>query len=305
MQAPHPGPAPCTVDSGTELLGSGASARVSRARLTESLADLEVGTPVALKRAALDDSAGRAALTREIDLLGSIEHEGLLTLLAHGEDDAGPWLILPLLEGPTLAECVEAGGMPEPELRALGLRLTRALMALHDQGHVHGDVKPENVRFDSAGNAYLLDLGFAAPIGSPFSERGTPGYLPPEYLAGAQWGPSGDLFALGVTLYQAATGEHPCPAALELGSENAIIEAFSRRDARRPSRRAASLSPAMDHWLASALDPNPDVRPSLSRSVEFFQSPPPWIGTRKNLRTNPWSSAIRLPLVGRESELTE
>ncbi|MDF1839328.1 MAG: protein kinase, partial [Planctomycetota bacterium] len=308
MTAPSSGPAPCQVDSdpGTGLLGLGASARVYRAHLTETVAGLPAGTPVALKQVhGIQDREGHAALTREIALLSEIEHEGLLPVLAHGENEDGLWLILPLLEGPTLQESVAGGGLPEPQLRALGLDLVRALTALHARGHVHGDVKPENVRFDLHGRAYLLDLGFAAPIGCAFSERGTPGYLPPEYLAGAKWDPSGDLFALGVTLYQAATGEHPCPAALELGAESAIIQAFSRRDARRPSRRAASLSPAMDQWLASAMDPSPKARPTLPATEKWLQLPKPWTGTNRNLRSNPWSGAIRLPLVGRERELTE
>jgi serine/threonine protein kinase/tetratricopeptide (TPR) repeat protein/DNA-binding MarR family transcriptional regulator len=308
MSAPISGPAPCQVDSDTDtgLLGLGASARVFRARLTEPLADLEAGTPVALKQVhGSQDQEGREALTREIALLGEIEHEGLLPVLAHGESAEGLWLILPLLEGPTLKETVAGGGLPEAQLRELGLDLARALAALHALGHVHGDLKPENVRFDLKGRAYLLDLGFAAPTGCAFSERGTPGYLPPEYLAGAKWDPSGDIFALGVTLYQAATGEHPCPAALELGAESAIIKAFSRRDARRPSLLAASLSPAMDQWLAAALDPDAAGRPSTEQSEACFQSPKPWVGENRNVRSNPWSAAIRLPLVGRETELTE
>ncbi|MCP3883124.1 MAG: protein kinase [Sulfitobacter sp.] len=308
MCAPISGPAPCRVDSGSgpNLLGLGASARVFRAVLTEEVAGLKAGTPVALKQVhGSEDQEGHEALKREFGLLNEIEHEGLLPVLAHGLTDGVLWLILPLLEGPTLAQMASEGGMPEPQLRALGHDLSGALKALHARGQVHGDIKPDNVRFDLKGRAYLLDLGFAAPIQSPFSERGTPGYIPPEYLVGAAWDTSGDVFALGVTLYQAATGAHPSPAALELGEENAIIKAFSRHDARRPSRRAASLSPAMDQWLAATLDPDPTARPTLSESEAFFKRPKPWSGKDPSDTTNPWSNALRLPLVGREKELSE
>ncbi|HRV81566.1 MAG TPA: protein kinase, partial [Planctomycetota bacterium] len=197
------------------------------------------------------------------------------------------------------------GGLPERELRRLGGRIAGALEAIHKLGYVHGDLKPENILFDDQGQAFLVDMGFAAPIGSAFSERGTPGYLPPEYLGPVVWSPASDLFALGVSLYAAATGEHPVPAALAQADHAPVLQAFSRRDTRRPSRRAAALSPAMDQWLAWSLDPKPTNRPKASESVAFFASEPPWsmVPEPRLERENPWSGALRLPFAGRTEEL--
>ena len=291
---------------GESELGRGASAHVQRAELVQAIGSFPAGTPVAFKQARTKgDRFTIEALAREVSLLQRLQHPALLELIASGIDGDKPWLLLPLCDGPTLAQQLQAGGFSEKALRKLGARMTGALAAMHEVGFVHGDVKPENILFDSHGQAFLVDMGFAAPIGSPFSQRGTPGYLPPEYLSGAQWAPSGDIFALGVTMYFAATGEHPVPAALEHGAHSPVILEFSRRDARRPSRRNADISPAMDKWLARALDTDPGQRPTPEASSAFFPRPAPWPMQSEpgQKQINPWSTALRLPFSGREKEL--
>ncbi|MEZ5974332.1 MAG: protein kinase [Planctomycetota bacterium] len=298
---------PAAASGARPALGAGASARVEACVLAGDLPGFPAGSEVALKRFhPRADGTPEPAWERECDLLGRLRHPALLPILAKGIDAEGPWLLQPLLAGSTLDAQLALGGMDELRLRALATRIAGALATLHASGYVHGDMKPENIRFDGQGQAYLLDMGFAAPVGAPFSERGTPGYLPPEYLTGAAWSEAGDVFALGVTLYAAATGEHPVPAALMLPGHSAVIESFSRHDARRPSRRAAGLSPAMDQWLARALDPDPKRRPTAAAAVREFQSPPPWAmdGGSPGRRKNPWSRALRTPFAGRARELT-
>ncbi len=286
-----------------DLLGQGVSSEVLRAELTEARAGRSAGTPVALKRSR--NAEGFAALDLEISLLASVQHPGLLPVLDHGVHEGVRWALIPLLEGEDLQDQFAAGGLTEAHLRKAGWRIAGALAALHQKGWVHGDVKPSNIRCDADGQAYLLDLGFATRIGEPFQERGSPGYLPPEFAKRPVQAPATDAFALGVTWYAAATGEHPVPSALPLGDQSPVLASFSRRDARRPSRRAGSLSPAMDQWLALSLDPDPARRPSARDSVRELQAHPPWPMDPSAFpeKENPWSQALRMPFAGREAEL--
>lgn len=286
-----------------DRLGQGVSSEVLRAELTEPRAGQPVGTPVALKRSR--NAEGYAALDLEIEILTHVHHPALLPVWDHGVDGDTRWAIVPLLAGQDLQGHFADGGLSETRLRALGIRVAGALGALHAKGWVHGDVKPSNIRCNAEGEAFLLDLGFAARIGSPFQERGTPGYLPPEAHERPNTSPAADAFALGVCLYAAATGEHPVPSALPLGEQSPVLASFSRRDARRPSRRAGSLSPAFDQWLALSLDPDPQRRPSARDSVRELQMRPPWPmdPTVFPEQENPWSQALRMPFAGREPEL--
>lgn len=117
-------------------------------------------------------------------------------------------------EGATLEQQLAAGQhFTVPDVVGIGIRLTKALAALHRLNIIHRDVKPANVHLGSDSRLRLLDLGVALERGarddSPVTRAGTPSYLAPELFADGQPGRQSDVYATGVTLYYALTGHYP------------------------------------------------------------------------------------------------
>ncbi|MDP6408906.1 MAG: protein kinase [Planctomycetota bacterium] len=249
------------------MIGEGASSLVWRARLEEPWGGRAAGDAVAVKRLRpewLTDPRARDAFEREARVGLAAHAEGLLEVLAGGEDEQGPWIVSDLVGGRDLAEVLaDTGALPEPLVRRIGLRLAGALEALHAAGFLHGDLKPENVRLDGEGNAVLVDLGFAVPIGADEQRRaGSLAYLSPEQVRGARADERSEVFALGLLLYELASGTHPF-----LTGETSADEAPGRLEAaafERPSLRAPTLTPFLDLLLSELLRADPGGRPALA-----------------------------------------
>ena len=138
-------------------------------------------------------------------------------LLAEGEDETGPWLVLEDIPGPSLADRIDLDSpLADREVAHLGAALAFALHALHRQDVVHHDLKPEHILFRPGGEAVLIDFGLACHGQLPDlvdtesdHPLGTPAYISPEQLAAQRGDPRSDIFALGVILYRLATGQLP------------------------------------------------------------------------------------------------
>ena len=144
-------------------LGRGSSARVTLARLVVAHADSPAGTEVAVKQLHPElaaDAEARAVLAREAEVLEHVQSPRVVRLIHSAHDAAAPFLVLEHLPGPTLSELLESAPLDEKQLCALAAELAEGLSALHGAGFTHGDVKPDNVRFDRLGRATWIDLGF-------------------------------------------------------------------------------------------------------------------------------------------------
>jgi serine/threonine protein kinase len=125
-----------------------------------------------------------------------------------------PWLAMMYVPGPSLAEAVRTDGpLPEPQVRRLGAGLVEALQAIHAARVVHRDLKPANVLLASEGPR-VIDFGISRVDGAPGLARagvvvGTPPFMSPEQIKGAQVGTSSDVFSLGGVLVYALTGRPP------------------------------------------------------------------------------------------------
>ncbi|MBX3246710.1 MAG: protein kinase [Myxococcales bacterium] len=194
-----------------EAIGEGGMARVWRARAPE-------GHEVAVKVLHAGGQAGPADVARferEVRALARVEHPSLIALLDHGVDEAmGPWLAMPLLRGMTLRDCF-AGKRLAPEAALVVLApVVDALAALHDEGLVHRDVKPENVVLDPLGAVTLVDLGLALGEEDTRHTRegevtGSLPYMSPERIEGREVSASADVWALGVMFYELVAGARP------------------------------------------------------------------------------------------------
>ncbi len=296
-------------------LGSGATGRVWRVLLEAPLGDLAEGVELALKRlhpGAAAIPAQLSAFERETEVASSIKSPGVVRGVASGEDEHGPWLALQLVPGPTLRERLEqSGALPEPQVRAIATRLVGALVALHDAGWLHGDLKPENVRLDAEGRAVLLDLGFVMPRTKRIQTRvtGSLAYLSPEELRGGAANETSEVYALGVVLYELATGTHPFASRERLAESEGLASVLSGASFEAPSLRVPTLSPFLDALLEELLARDPARRPSLAVLEGICRDQESGAWWRAHLDRGgkgSVSTATRgaeLPLVGRDAEL--
>ncbi len=207
-----------------EIIGRGGMGEVWRAH------DSQLERDVALKtlppRFAAD--AGRVArLSREARLLAALNHANIASILGLEEQDGVRWLVLELVEGPTLEDRLATGRLEPPEAIDIALQVADALQAAHSRGIVHCDLKPANIKISAEGRVKVLDFGIArnlqappltqqttvtAPPDAAGEIAGTLAYMSPEQSRGEPVGPTSDIWAFGVLLYRMLVGRLPSPA---------------------------------------------------------------------------------------------
>jgi hypothetical protein len=183
------------------------------------------------------------------------------------------YTVMPLYQG----ELLETRLMRRPSLgleegRNITIKLARAAAALHRVGVIHRDIKPDNVILEAGGSLKLIDLGVVRVPGledfPPEDIPGTLGYMAPEMLAGEPGNEATDIYALGVTMFRAFTGEFPYG--------NADATSRPRRD--RPKEFCA-LRPDLPAWLQAALgraiavDPTERFRDMSEFALEMEAGP--------------------------------
>jgi len=245
------------------LLGTGAMSRVYLAF-----------DPIEQKQVALkilaDHLSGNKQFVnrfyREALMSMRFKHERVIAGLDSGYDqDAGKhYLVLEYIDGPTAAaKLAEQGPYPLEEVLRIGLEIGRALHALHLQGFVHRDVKPENILLGADGFPKLIDLGLMkringdAELTSTNQGVGTPQYMPYEQsVNGELVDARSDLFALAASLYHLACGKLPFS-----GSSHEEMTREKELDAYRPITNVRpNLPPLLDGILARALARDPRAR---------------------------------------------
>jgi len=166
------------------------------------------------------DPVRRERLTREARAAAALSHPAIATVFALEEIDGELYIVSELVRGRTLREELRDGPLPPAQLVPVLIAIATALAAAHERGIVHRDLKPENIIRRVDGQIKVLDFGLAqsqsrrnAPASTRLTEvgsaLGTPGYMAPEQLSGAEVDARADVFAFGVLAWELATGEHP------------------------------------------------------------------------------------------------
>ncbi|MFK7985414.1 MAG: serine/threonine-protein kinase [Sandaracinaceae bacterium] len=170
----------------------------------------------------------RARFLREGQAASRIHNANVVEIFDVGTQDDVPYLVMKYLPGPTLAEhLAEHGTLNKEEAAKIFLPICAAVAAGHEQGVIHRDLKPENVILVPDGGRFrptVLDFGVSRLVTSDpaltidSSVIGTPHYMSPEQARGERIDTRTDQYALGVMLYEAATGRLPRdrPSVLEL-----------------------------------------------------------------------------------------
>jgi predicted Ser/Thr protein kinase len=186
-------------------ISSGAMGAVYRAR------HLENGNEVALKR--LLEQAGTRRFEIEARLLATLDHPRVVHVLDHFEHEGDHFLVMELVDGPSLAQVLSergAPGLPVPEAVDYARQACEALAYVHEQHVIHRDVKPENMILGGDG-VVLVDFGIARErraSGEGTAAVGTPGFMAPEVIGGSV-SPRSDVFGVAATLWTLIAGEPP------------------------------------------------------------------------------------------------
>ena len=183
----------------------------------------DVAVKVVNKDARLDSSASQSLL-REARASSSLAHPNICTIHEVGETDGDLYIVMELIEGKSLHTMSADGGLPPESVLRYGVQIASALARAHDRGIVHRDLKTANIVVTSEGLVKVLDFGLAKKVGSGIFEgptrsfatmgdasnvSGTLPYMAPEILRGDDADHRSDLWALGVVLYEAASGRLP------------------------------------------------------------------------------------------------
>jgi serine/threonine-protein kinase len=172
--------------------------RVAIKVLAEELAD----DPVALRR-----------FRREARATAKLDHPNVVRVFDFVEGEV-PFLVLELLEGQTLADRLRRdGALPPVEAARIAAAVADGLDVAHRAGIIHRDIKPSNIMLTASGGVKVMDFGIAAAL-EAHSTTGqqllaTASYAPPERITGGRASPAGDLYSLGVVLYEMLTGRPP------------------------------------------------------------------------------------------------
>ena len=234
------------------LLGAGGMGRVYLAR------DVFSGRDVAVKVVAppTDErlAVGYKRFVREAQVVSALHHPNLVGVVAFHEDLG--LLAMEYLPGGTLADRLP-GPLTPSAVRQLGLQLAAGLEAAHAHGVVHRDLKPANIFFAASGEAKLGDFGVAhlQELGATQTAGfiGTLAYMSPEQISGAPVSFATDVYALGVTLFQALTGRLP------FSGPDFVAQHLGEAPA-APSSLRPGLPHAWDALIHRALEKDPRAR---------------------------------------------
>src|SRR5437899_128100 len=183
----------------------------------------DVALKVIKKDARLDTSSSQRLL-HEARASSSLAHPNICTIHEIGESDGELYIVMELVEGKSLRDMSADAGLPPESVLRYGVQIASALARAHDRGVVHRDLKTANIVVTSDGLVKVLDFGLAKQVGSSIFEgptrslatlentsslSGTLLYMAPEILRGEAADHRSDLWALGVVLYEAASGHLP------------------------------------------------------------------------------------------------
>ena len=202
-------------------IGEGGMGVVYRAH--DEVLHRDVAIKVVNKDARLDSSASQSLL-HEARASSALSHPNICTIHEVGETDGELYIVMELIEGKSLRAMTGDGGLPPESVLRYGVQIASALARAHDRGVIHRDLKAANVVVTADGMVKVLDFGLARQVGggifegstrsfasleSASSVSGTLPYMAPEILRGDAADYRGDLWALGVVLYEAASGRLP------------------------------------------------------------------------------------------------
>jgi serine/threonine-protein kinase len=240
-------------------IGQGGMGVVYRAR--DQLLGRDVAVKFITNAIATPDDPGFNAFLEGARAGAALQHASLTTIHQAGVVEGVPYIVMQLVEGPTVSELIRATGpLSQDEALAILIDVASAIAELHDRSIIHRDIKPSNVLLDADGKVIVSDFGLAhrrraAHTNQPSS--GTPAYMAPEMAAG-EVNPRTDVYALGIMGYELLAGKLPFR-----GDVTQTMELH--KSAPLPLADLQNISPQVVETLERAAHKNPLFRHKSAR----------------------------------------
>jgi len=250
-------------------------------------------TPMIMKvpRFGADEGAvNLISFETEVSILPALSGAHVPRFIAAGDIARIPYLVLEWIDGSSLEQVLAHGPLRTEQIARVGAALADALHSLHRQDAIHLDLKPENVVLRHNGVVVLIDFGLAHHARFPdllaqekrFAAGSAP-YISPEQVLGTRSDPRSDIFALGVVLYEMATGKLPfgTPATMAGMRDRLWIDPIP------PRARSAEVTPWLQEIILRCLEPSADARYQSAAHVAFDLRQPEQVAlTARALKTS-------------------
>src|SRR5882672_1694245 len=249
-----------------EQIGAGGMGVVYRAR------DEQLERDVALKvlpAGQLDSESSRLRFRKEGLALAKLDHPNIATVFEFGSQDNLDFLVTAYIPGVTLDVMLASKPLSQEETIGLGLQLAKGLAAAHEQGVIHRDLKPGNLRLTPDGLLKILDFGLArfmpskdgletttSAVTQSQAIAGTLPYMSPEQLRGGWLDARSDIWAAGAVLYEMVTGKRPFPQI----NGPSLVDAILNSPPQPPRELNKEISPGFENVILKALEKDPAHR---------------------------------------------
>jgi predicted Ser/Thr protein kinase len=227
--------------------------------------DERLDRPVAvkiLKEELVEDTSFVERFRREARSVAALSHPNVAGVYDYGEEGGRHFIVMELVEGRDLARLLREDGPLDPERAArIAADTARALEHAHAAGMIHRDIKPANIMVSPGDRVKVTDFGIARAVGASTltatgSVMGTAQYISPEQASGETIGPAGDIYSLGIVLFEMLTGSVPFTGDSALG---VAMKHVSDR-VPPPSTRKAHVPATLDSIVARATEREPRDR---------------------------------------------
>ena len=246
------------------LLGRGGMGEVYRAT------DLALGQSVALKFLPEEASRDQRLLERfhaEVRIARQVSHPNVCRVYDIGEADGTPFISMEYIDGEDLASLLtRIGRLPGDKAVETARKICAGLAAAHDRGIIHRDLKPHNIMMNKRGEVIIMDFGLAGlagQLGVADARSGTPAYMAPEQLKGAEVTSRSDIYSLGLVLYELFTGKRP----FEAKTVRQMLDLQEAAQLTSMSSIAADIDPVVEKAIRRCLDPEPLKRPATALAI--------------------------------------
>ncbi len=237
--------------------------------------DIKLERKVAIKMLpakSIDDRQAKRRLFREAKAAATLDHPNICAIHEVNEEGDCPFIVMQYVEGATLSSNIKNSPLAPEEVVNIGIQVAEALAEAHSHGIIHRDIKPQNVIITPRGQVKVLDFGLArlvpnkqsidpeAKTETQLTEEGhivgTVAYMSPEQLKGYDIDARSDLFSLGVTLYECATGKPAFTgnSKIEISSQVLLI------DPRKPSQIEPGIPLQLEDIILKAMAKDVEAR---------------------------------------------
>ena len=206
---------------------------------------------------------------QEARIIAQLEHKNILPVYDFGDEEGVSYMAMRYLEGGSLQDILSQGQLSFTDIADIMSQICEGLDYAHRQGIVHRDVKPSNIMVDSEGAIYITDFGFAKILKNSSeltvtgTVMGTPLYMAPEQSVGGEVDARTDIYALGVILFEMATGQPPFQAETPM----AVVLAHIHNPLPIPQSINPNVPDKIQNIILKALSKDPEHRYQTAREL--------------------------------------